>query len=292
MSIGIIGLGIMGSAYAKHLLAAGEVVLGVDPSEDARERLDSMGGKAIPEIGERLSECELVILSLADPDVLHSVCRDLAGVMSAGRIVVETGTFALADKETARDILAQTGITLLDCTVSGTGAQAWEGDLVMMVSGPQEATEAARPTLTKFTRKIIDAGPFGGGTKLKFVANHAVAIHNVAAAETLNYARRMGLEPGLVYELLSTGAGQSRMSDLRMPLMIEGDYDPPTASLKIFAKDLSVIGDDISRLEVQAPLFDVCADLYGEANERLPETFDTASIYEVYARDKFSSDDG
>ena len=283
MSVGIVGLGIMGSAYAKNLLAAGVTVMGADPLDDARARLEALGGKAYETAGPWLADCDLIILSLVSPTILHDVCRELTSCLRGGQIVLETGTFALADKEIARDILAAANVTLMDCTVSGTGVQAEARDIVMMASGPSDALARARPYLAHFTKKVIDAGPFGGGTKLKFVANHAVALHNVAAAETLNYATAMGLDADVVYDLLSTGAGQSKMSDLRMPLMISGDYDPPTASLKMFQKDLSVIGADISRLGIPTPLFDACVALYEKANAQLPETYDTASVYEVYA---------
>ncbi len=282
MPVAIIGLGIMGSAYATHLIAAGETVCGTDPSDAARARLADLGGTPQDAPGDWLSACDLVILALASPAVLRQVAGTLAERLRPDQVVMDTGTFALADKEAARDILAAAGIEMLDCTVSGTGAQAAVGDLVMMASGPEKAMALARPYMAHFTRKVIDAGPFGGGSRLKYVANHIVAIHNTAAAEALNYGVAMGLDKQVVYDLLSTGAGQSRMLDLRMPLMIQGDYDPPTASLKMFEKDLSVIGDDIARLGVPVPLFDVCVEMYRKASATLPESHDTAAVYEIY----------
>ncbi len=282
MAVGIVGLGIMGTAYATHLTAAGRMVSGADPLPAARERLAALGGTAHEAAGEWLAKCNPVILSLASPTALHNVTEILQEVLNPGQIVLETGTFRLADKESARQALEGAGITLLDCTVSGTGAQAMAKDIVMMASGPSEAITRVRPVMELFTRKIIEAGPFGAGTRLKFVANHAVALHNTAAAETLHYAMALGLDEDVVYDMLSTGAGQSKMSDLRMPLMMRGDYDPPTASLKMFEKDLSIIGEDIERIGVSTPLFDVCVELYDRAKAQLPETFDTAAVYEVY----------
>jgi 3-hydroxyisobutyrate dehydrogenase-like beta-hydroxyacid dehydrogenase len=160
--------------------------------------------------------------------------------------------------------------------------QAEQADIVMMLSGPEEAIAQALKFTPHFTKKTIEAGSFGAGSRLKFVANHAVALHNTAAAETMAYADAMRLDRQTVYDMLSSGAGQSKMSDLRMPLMIDSAYVPPTASLKMFEKDLSVIGDDIKRLGLYAPLFDCCDALYKEASATLPETYDTASVFEVY----------
>ncbi|MGI9493076.1 MAG: NAD(P)-dependent oxidoreductase [Geminicoccaceae bacterium] len=282
MTVGIIGLGIMGGAYARNLIKAGETVIGVDPLKEAREQIAEAGGEVHTEPGPWISDCDLVILSLASPSILASVTAPLSRLIKSRQIVLETGTFALADKEAARKTLADAGAILLDCPVSGTGAQAMTGDLVMMASGPHEAIEQARPLMEKFTRLVMNAGPFGAGTKLKFVANHAVALHNVAAAETLHYADQLGLDRNMVYEMLSNGGGQSRMSDLRMPLMMSGRYTPPTASLKMFEKDFSVIGDSLADRGVEAPLFEAARRLYDQAFADLPEDYDTAAVFEVY----------
>jgi 3-hydroxyisobutyrate dehydrogenase-like beta-hydroxyacid dehydrogenase len=282
--VGIIGLGIMGTAYAKNLLAKGFQVSGSDPLPEARSRLAQLGGTAHDDAGDWLADCDLIILALLSPVAMHAVTDVLAITLRPGQIVLETGTFALDDKIRAQHRLKSSDIILLDCPVSGTGAQAMSADILMMMSGPQDAIETARPFVEAITKGIIVAGDFGAGTQLKFVANHAVALHNTAAAETLAYADALGLDRAMIYQMLSTGAGQSRMSDLRMPLMIKGAYEPPTATLKMFEKDLRVIGDDIARLGLKAPLFVACANLYAEASRQLPETYDTASVFEVYKR--------
>lgn len=280
--VGIVGLGAMGTAYARNLIAAGVPVAGADPAPAARARVEALGGTVHEAAGAWLADCDLVILALISPPVLHEVAATLTEVLGPGAVVLETGTFALEDKFAAQKTLAAQGMILLDCPVSGTSAQAEVRDIVMMASGPDEALDRAMPYLAHFTKKVIRAGEFGAGSQLKYVANHAVALHNTAAAETLNYADALGLDRDVVYDMLSTGAGQSKMSDLRMPLMIAESYEPATASLKMFDKDLSVIGADIARLGVHAPLFDACAALYRDASASLPETHDTAAVFEVY----------
>ena len=156
----------------------------------------------------------------------------------------------------------------------------------MMASGPSEAIARIKPLLAHFTKSVIEAGAFGKGIQLKYVANHAVALHNAGAAEVLSYADALGLDRQIVYQLLSTGAGQSKMLDLRMPLMIEGRYDPPTASLKMFEKDLSVICADIARLGLRTPMLDAVNTLYDTAMQTLPEHYDTAAVFEVYRQNK------
>ncbi|MEP1209215.1 MAG: NAD(P)-dependent oxidoreductase [Rhizobiaceae bacterium] len=283
MTIGLIGLGIMGTAYARNFIGADQAVAGADPSGEARDRCAAFGVQVHDSAGPWLKECDIVILSLVSPNVLLDVASALARNLNPGQVVVETGTFAMADKVQARDILASADVNLLDCTISGTGIQAETKDILIMASGPEGAKSTARPYLEMISRKIIDAGEFGAGTQLKLVANHAVALHNVAAAETLNYAVSMGLDQDVIYDMLSTGAGQSKMSDLRMPLMMSRTYEPATASLMMFKKDLQIIGDDIKKTGAHAPLFDACVELYKQADAALPEHLDTASVYEIYS---------
>jgi 3-hydroxyisobutyrate dehydrogenase-like beta-hydroxyacid dehydrogenase len=290
MKVAIIGLGIMGSAYAGNLIAGGAEVEGTDPLDAARQGLAEMGGTPHEGIGPWVRDADLIILSLASPKVLHAVAAELAGVIAPGQIVAETGTFALADKHAAREVIDGAGGVTLDCTVSGTGAQARVKDLLMMTSGPEEAVKKIEPILEKFTKGTIYGGEFGNGARLKYVANHAVALHNCAAAETLHYARSHGLPDDLVYKMLSTGAGHSRMLELRMPMMISGEYRPATANMSMFEKDFSVIGGDIETQGVATPMFDAVREVYDIAYAELPMDLDTASVYEVYREGRLEKD--
>lgn len=282
MTVGIIGLGIMGTAYAANLLKAGISVIGADPAASGREKLEASGGTAHAAIGNWVATCDLVIISVASTAVLASVTQALGKVLKPGQVVMETGTFAMADKLAARDAVQTGGAILLDTPVSGTGAQAAKADLVIMASGPPKSVEHARPYMEKLSHTIMNAGEFGAGSKLKYIANHAVALHNCAAAETLYYADALGVDRDVAYALLSKGAGQSKMLDLRMPLMISGAYTPATAHMAMFEKDLSIIGDDIKAQGITTPLFDAANGLYDKCWSLVPKEYDTAAVFEAY----------
>jgi putative dehydrogenase len=282
MTVGIIGLGIMGSAYSNNLLKAGVAVAGVDTSTEARNRLDQAGGTSYDVIGPWMSECDLIIISVASPVVLAAVSASLGAVLSTGQVVMETGTFSMNDKFGAQAEIERNGAILLDTPVSGTGAQAARADLVIMASGPKDAIKHAKKYMQHLSHTVIEAGDFGAGSKLKYVANHIVALHNCAAAETLHYADSLGLDRKVVYNLLSKGAGQSRMLDLRMPLMVSGEYTPATAHMAMFEKDLSIIGSDIEAQGITTPMFDAVTALYDKAWSLVPQDYDTAAIFEVY----------
>ena len=282
MKVGIIGLGIMGSAYAKNLLDAGVCVAGADPAILSREQLEVAGGMSHLSAGPWLIDCDLVIISVASTKVLATVSKELGEILNPGQVVMETGTFAMVDKLAAKAAVEVDGAVLLDTPVSGTGKQAATADLVIMASGPSHAIAHAKPYMEYLSHTIIEAGDFGAGSKLKYIANHAVALHNCAAAETLHYADSLGMDRNLAYHMLSKGAGQSKMLDLRMPLMISGSYTPATAHMEMFQKDLSIIGADIRNKGITTPMFDAVSSLYDKGWSLVSKDSDTASVFEVY----------
>ena len=150
--VGVIGLEIMGSSYAKNLLLAGYEVRRSDPLSEAQDRLTELGRKAHETTGDWLADCDLIILSLLSPVVMRTVADELATLLKAGQIVIETGTFALTDKEAARDTLSAASVILLNCPVSGTGAQAMNADILMLMPGPPNAIKTARPVVEHLTK--------------------------------------------------------------------------------------------------------------------------------------------
>jgi L-threonate 2-dehydrogenase len=175
------------------------------------------------------------------------------------------------------------GTTLLDCPLSGTGAQARARDLVVYASGDRAAWRRVVPLAETFARAQYYVGPFGAASKLKFVANLLVAIHNVAAAEALVLAEQAGLDPAMVLRAVSDGAGSSRVLQLRGPMMVAGDYSAPTMKLDVWKKDMSIIADFARRLAAPTPLFTASAAIYDAALDMGFHDEDTAAVHAVLA---------
>ena len=161
------------------------------------------------------------------------------------RTIIETSTLALADKSEVQRILAEAGHVALDSPLSGTGAQAKVKDIVVYASGDPATIKRLEPAFLGFARKVYDLGAFGNGSKMKFVANHLVAIHNVAAAEAMVLAMKAGLDPRRVVEVVASGAGTSRVFELRAPMMVEDRYDGDNLTMRVstWQKDMRVIGE-------------------------------------------------
>src|SRR5438067_12385656 len=149
-TIGVIGLGIMGSAMAGNMVAGGFDVLGYDVLPRRRAALGKTGGRAARSARDVAKGASIVVTSLPSAQALSEVAAELAGAAARGMIVVETSTLPIAVKEEARVALAKGGVTLLDCPLSGTGAQAKVRDLVVYASGARDAYRKCVPVLEAF----------------------------------------------------------------------------------------------------------------------------------------------
>ena len=265
MKVGIVGVGIMGSAIARNLIAAGATAIGFDVDATRRDELRGMGGTAATGVAEVAEAAEVILTSLPSIAALDQTIAAILAKPPHKLVVAELSTLPIDAKERVRGALAEAGITLLDCPLSGTGAQAVTGDLVIYASGDRAACERCAPVFAGFSRLTHYAGPFGNGSKMKFLANLLVAIHNVASAEAMVLGIKAGLDPDEIVKVIGSGAGTSRIFELRAPLMAKWDYQPPTMKIGIWQKDMAVIDDFAKSLGVATPLFAASAPIYNAA---------------------------
>jgi 3-hydroxyisobutyrate dehydrogenase-like beta-hydroxyacid dehydrogenase len=273
-SVGVIGLGIMGSAMSANLVKAGFDVRGYDIVPARRAALKRAGGK--PTSISALKS-EVLITSLPSAEALHAVVQQIKRKC----IIVETSTLPIEDKVKARDAAKRNGIALLDCPLSGTGAQARTGDLVVFGSGERKAFEKARSIFPGFSRAHHYLGAFGNGSKMKYVANLMVAIHNVSAAEAFVLGMKAGLSPRAIYDVQANGAGTSRMFQVRGPMMVKGRYDDVTMKNEVWQKDMKIIGEFAAKLGVPTPLFNASAAIYSAAMAQGYGKLDTGAVCAV-----------
>ena len=279
--VGVIGLGIMGSAMSANLVQAGFSVFGYDMVAARRAALKRAGGRPAAsgrEVGRR---APIVVTSLPSAEALAEVSAELAAAGHAGQIVVETSTLPIEVKRAARKHLAAAGVTLLDCPLSGTGAQARTRDLVVLASGERSAYRKCIPVFEGFARAHYLIGKFGDGSKMKFIANLLVAIHNVAAAEALVLGMKSGLDPAQVLKVISNGAGSSRMLEVRGPMMVKGDYSDATMKVAVWQKDMKIIGEYARSIDCPTPLFLASAPFYTAAMAMGRADEDTGSVCAV-----------
>ena len=278
---GIIGLGIMGGAMARNLVQAGWQIHGFDPDPARVEEARACGVTIHEAVASLAAAVPVILCSLPSPKAAALTARAIADAHLESRIVIEASTLTLEDKQAFHDVLAAAGHVALDCPISGTGAQAATRDIVVYASGDSAAVAQVMPFFAAFTRAAHDVGAFGHGTRMKLVANLLVAVHNVASAEAMVLGMKAGLDPARIVEVIRSGVGNSRIFELRAPMMAADHYLPATMKIDIWHKDMDVIGRFATSLGVPTPTFSATLPIYAAASAQGRGPEDTAAVCAV-----------
>ncbi|MGH8617922.1 MAG: NAD(P)-dependent oxidoreductase [Burkholderiales bacterium] len=282
--VGVLGLGIMGGAFARHLLDAGYQVVGFDVRKPALASFKRLGGMPALSAADLAGRVPVLITSLPSIKTFATAFFGEEGIAASaltGTIVIEASTLPLAVKERAQRKLAAYGIVLLDCPISGTGAQAAAKDAVVYASGPKSAIARCAKVFKGFARTYHDCGAFGAGSKLKFIANLLVTIHNLSAAEAMVMGEKSGVDLRLLQKVIADGAGTSRMFEVRGPMMSAGRYDKATMKLDVYQKDIDIIRAHARMLKSPTPLFGASLRYYTRALKQGRAKQDTAAVHAV-----------
>jgi putative dehydrogenase len=280
-TVGVVGLGIMGGAFAKNLAAGGWRVIGYDISPARRREAARVGVEVADSAADVAAKAPVILTSLPKPSALMDTAHKIAAAKLPRKLLVEMSTFAISDKEKAERVIAKAGHVMLDTPVSGTGSQAATRDLVFYASGDSRAIKRVQPILQAFGRRAYDVGAFGNGSKMKYVANLLVAINNVASAEAMVLGMKAGLPPKLIFDLITAGAGNSRIFELRVPMMVKNNYKDVTMKIDVWDKDMQVIGDYARKIKVPTPMFDASKPIYLKAQKSGLGAQDTAAVCAV-----------
>jgi 3-hydroxyisobutyrate dehydrogenase-like beta-hydroxyacid dehydrogenase len=280
----------MGGTMAEALLEHGYKVCGFDIDAKAKNRFKKYSGQFLTHASDVAARADIVIVSVATSKALEQVTQAIVDGQRTRKtktppVVIETSTLTMADKNLCAKTLKSVGISVLDCPISGTAVRMKDRAWTIFASGPKAAYKKALPVLEVFTDNVPYVGVFGNGTKLKFSANHLVAIYNVAYAESVALARKMGVDPREVLKLFGNspvlGTGVMR---LRMGMMVERKYSPPTMKVEVWQKDMEVIGQMAKSVNCPTPLFQTAASIYTAAMAQGLSQEDTASTAEVFAK--------
>ncbi len=269
MTIGLVGVGLLGTAVAGRLLKAGHRVVGFDIAPDRGRTLIAMGGEVAASARAVALASEAVCTLLPTLAAVESAILGPDGVAAAGKpgqVVIQMSTISpalsvrLAAESRARSL------DFLDCPVSGTSGVVARGEGMLFVGGERRVFERWRPLLEAMLPRAVYIGAAGQAMVLKLVANLLVGLHSAAAAEALHLARQAGLDPAVALEVLTGSAAGSRMLDIRGPLMVRGEY-PAQMKLDLFLKDLHLIQDAAAAAGAALPLTDTAERLYAAAAE-------------------------
>jgi L-threonate 2-dehydrogenase len=283
--VGIVGLGLLGSAVAGRLRAAGRDVLGHDVVAERQRGVEVIGGRAAPSaaaVAETADPICVVLPSLAAVEEVVLGPRGLAAT-ARGRTVIQMSTISPAlTQQLARECAAR-GVGFLDCPISGTSGMVARGDGIIFVAGDRALYERWRPLLETILPRAVHVGAAGQAMVLKLVANLLVAVHSAAAAEALSMVERAGLDVSQALDLLGSSAATSRMLEVRGPLIAKRDF-PAQMKLDLFMKDLHLIQEAAETLGAAVPLTDVAERLYAAAQAAGHGGEDLAVVVTALAR--------
>lgn len=276
--IGIVGLGVMGSAMANNLMRAGFSVSGYDIDPEKNEAFGDTGGNAVGSAGEVAMSSDIVLFCLPSVEALHHATENLVAGGREGLLVLEMGTLPLDEKLAARQKMDEAGIELMDVPVSGTGLQAADATLVIFASGSREGYERCIPVFETVGRSHHYLGEFGNGSVMKYIANLLVTIHNLSTAEAHALGIAAGMDPEVVQKVMSDGVGSSKIFDIRGPMMVQDSYEPPAARLAILLKDARIIRDFARSKGAPTPLLDATIPIYERSAEAGLGDLDAAAL--------------
>lgn len=254
--VGLIGLGLLGSALAERLLAAGFEIVGYDLDAAKGESLRAAGGVAVDSAAGVAAASETIVLSLPDSQVVATVLESLQGELGASHRIIDTSTGDPHDAEALAASLAERSIAYLDATILGSSVQAREGQAVVMVGGDRGAVAASRDVLDCLGREVFHVGPAGAGSRMKLVVNLVLGLNRAALAEGLTLAKAQKLDLPTTLAILKSGAAYSAVMDAKGPKMLAGDF-APQARLSQHLKDVRLMLAAAERTATHLPLSEV-----------------------------------
>lgn len=263
-TVGVIGLGLMGSALAEQFLASGRRVIGFDLRDECCQQLRDLGGEPVESAGAVFGLASVVVLSLPNSDAVEETC---IAALHTGSIedpamqtwrtnrlrIIDTTT---GDPERTTELgrrLWEAGIDYLDATLTGSSQQARAGEVVITAGGPIEPFHQSEELFRCFAKQWFHVGPWGSGAKTKLVVNLVLGLNRAVLAEGLAFAQACGLDLNAVLEILRSGAAYSRSMDTKGRKMIEGDF-APEARLAQHLKDVHLILETSNRIGATTPL--------------------------------------
>lgn len=262
ITVGQIGLGVLGSAMAPNIMKSGFPLIGYDVRAEAVAELAAAGMIAGKDPRDVAARADMVITCLPSAASLMEVAGAIAGAGNDGQIVIETSTLSVADKEAARDIIEGGGGRMLDCPVSGNRILAVKKQLTAFASGDEAAFGEAEAVIGGFASRVFYVGAFGAGMKMKFCANILNLVHNSVAAEVMVLGMKSGLDPKMMHEVISGSGSSSSMFETRGAMMAHNNYVHEGMNFSIPLKDARFISEHAAGLFAPIPIYQAALQPY------------------------------
>ena len=283
--VGFIGVGLMGSSMARHLLEAGHPVIVHDTDPVRVADAVKLGAKTLASVDQMPAQVDVLMFSLPTSDIVKDVVHNRLKLFQTGRsgLIVLDATTADPDKSAALAAdLAKVGIRFLDCTVSGTSEMCAVKDIIFMAGGSQEAFSECEGMFAAMGREWMHMGANGSGAIMKLCVNLVLGLNRMALAEGLTLARKAGIEPLQALEVLKKSAAFSKIMDQKGYRMVEKRFHPPAGKLRIYLKDVRAMLALGEKLNCPLPLISLHAQALSSEVSKGRGEWDSANIISFY----------
>jgi 3-hydroxyisobutyrate dehydrogenase-like beta-hydroxyacid dehydrogenase len=285
--IGLVGVGLMGSAMSEQLIGAGYEVQGFDIDAKRLNDLEERGGVAVSSPGAAIEGARAVILSLMTSNVIEEVCFGAGGIVEAkpsDLLVIDTSTSRPEDSVANAEKLREKGVAFVDASLSGSSPMIRTKNIVAMVGGEKADYERAKPILEKFARSVYHLGANGAGARTKLIVNLILGLNRMAVAEGLCLGMKSGMDMEILLTVLKDSFAYSKAMENRGERMINADYDDPMSRLFQHHKDVGLMLEQGQNLGSPMPLLSALKQVLVSAEATGLGQLDTSSIIEVLRR--------
>jgi len=280
-TVGLIGIGLLGSAIAHRLIGAGFTTWGHDPSPQALSAFSAIGGQAIMQLTDVPNASHPIILCLPNTDVVEEVLDALTSRLRPGSIVIDTTTGDPKRTRRLADLLADEDVSLIDVSVLASSVMTREGNALLMAGSSSTVLLKVRPVLEAISKHIHRVGPVGAGQEMKLIANLVLGLNRAVLAEGLHFARTFSLDREAVLQILTSSVAYSKVMDTKGRKMLDKDF-VPQARLSQHLKDVRLILEHAKDAQATLPLSNVHRDLLEKAEAAGNGNLDNSSIIQAW----------
>lgn len=279
-TVGLIGLGLVGTALAERWRAAGWTVIGYDIAEKQRDALQQLGGNVAESAHAVFDIVDRIVLSLPTSDIAAAVLESVT-VSLAGKTIIDTTTGEPDAMAALGRSVAERGGRYLDATIAGSSAQIRSGEVLVLVGGEADVIADCDPLFRTFAKDVFPVGACGAGARMKLVVNLVLGLHRAVLAEGLAFAERTGVDPRRALEVLRAGPTYSRVMDTKGEKMLAGDFTPQ-ARLAQHLKDVRLILSTGAAAEAVLPLSTLHAELLAGLVAQGAGELDNSAIIQAF----------
>jgi len=279
--VGLIGVGLLGTAIAKRLLQNETRVIGFDTDPARRERLAALGGTSLSDAAEVFTQCDVVLLSLPTSQVVRKLVADNVQSISANSTIVDTTTGSPEDVIETGRFLAKQRVHYMEATIAGSSKQVRSGAGAMFIGGEKAVVLQCESLLSSILEKHFYVGPVGSASRFKLVHNLLLGLHRAVLAEGLVFAEALGFDPATALEILQQTPAASGVMPTKGPKMLERNY-AAQARLSQHLKDVRLILEESRRVGTRAPLSELHQSLLEQAEQLGFGSADNCAVIEVF----------